>query len=1309
MATINIIKEQNVTETPLLLFDCELSTGAVERWSTHSVNVGGHQYAARVLKQNIYQMQSGSGQGVDVIAQISVTLANADSYCSEIEQNTGWKGSTVTVRFLFFDFIQGAPASDIAVLLVGLADAPDQITESTLRLTVNNSLNLQRVQIPGVRIQRRCPWDFPATVVQRTEAVSGGTPGRYSPFYCCGYSADISGGCGNLNAGQPYTTCSGNRADCQARGMFATDTHGNATARFGGIEFVPPTTLVRSYGEKGWHLSQALDNEAQYNDSVPMVYGTAWFAPPIVVSKNDGNLTRMEVLLGMGEIDQVLCVLVNDIVIPLGQAGKDMTGTGWFNVITPGTRSGAFDLDYTDAAGNPLGDPYGSMAYLSVVVPNRINNGSSLPNIQVLLQGLHLEQYTAQSSLAAYGFTNNPAWVILDLLRHCGWELADLDLASFANAAEYCAEPISAVDLNGNPISIPRFQCNLVLQDVRSAADVIRGVRNGSRLFLTYSITGLLQIGVENTIALQQPTQAASSNSQSPLNGGWPKYEFGDGSACPSAILRKANGEPSINLSCKSTAETPNRITIEFQDAFNEYQQDSLSLTEVDDALAAGQVVSVALRALGIPNFDQAARIARYQLDKATTGNTYVTFDTSVKGVGIQTGDLITLTYLKEGFVRQLFRVVKVAPGTNYRTVTITAQIHNDGWYSDQNAQSIGNSSVGRQQASNIGTPRPLTGVTIDANGYQQFGITETDIVVSDGSSNTILTVSFVPPPMPLMGAAGIPIVSMAVEIGTAGGTLGGNQSLYYAVSALDSLGEESPLSFVLRATIPAGTNTNTVTLGGLSFSSNTTGFNVYRGATPTTLLRIASSQAVAVSFTDNGLATVETPPPDANYDHANFYWRLELLPETAATVYASGEIGNAGLGMTPNLYQNMTMWITRGTGAGQERSIVSNTATTIMVTPNWTVVPDATSYFVIAENGWQFSARSASSPVSIQAPTRVGETVDISGLSANVYDDECGVEESPLTRWRITGGGGALDSDVPPAPVFGIAASRGNVELAAIAFSTLTNTTTISSGTLIVNYWNELASPSTLSLSQQISAIDTSISLSRSGSAIPGSLIQIDGEILTVDAVLKGGTQYQVERGTQGSSAAAHITQTPIYQLSSKIFIVPFSRDYFGSPSSGNFSYSLALPDVRIASAGLFMTNALGNSPTTANCYTGTADGGLRTLSGGQYSIEVSGYLAVETNAAPALIVEDSHSVRDISAYVVDAPTEAPVTLDLRQGNSIYCKLTVPAGSNYSNVITGFGLPPLIAESALEMDITSVSNDPTGTPGQDLTLTIRL
>jgi len=63
-----------------------------------------------------------------------------------------------------------------------------------------------------------------------------------------------------------------------------------------------------------------------------MVYGTAWYAPPVVFARNDGNLTRMEVLLGLGEMEGVLKVLVNDVEIPAGVPGANMTGTGWYNI-----------------------------------------------------------------------------------------------------------------------------------------------------------------------------------------------------------------------------------------------------------------------------------------------------------------------------------------------------------------------------------------------------------------------------------------------------------------------------------------------------------------------------------------------------------------------------------------------------------------------------------------------------------------------------------------------------------------------------------------------------------------------------------------------------------------------------------------------------------------------------------------------------------------------------------------------------------------------------------------------------------------
>jgi hypothetical protein len=53
-----------------------------------------------------------------------------------------------------------------------------------------------------------------------------------------------------------------------------------------------------------------------------------------------------------------------------------------------------------------------------------------------------------------------------------------------------------------------------------------------------------------------------------------------------------------------------------------------------------------------------------------------------------------------------------------------------------------------------------------------------------------------------------------------------------------------------------------------------------------------------------------------------------------------------------------------------------------------------------------------------------------------------------------------------------------------------------------------------------------------------------------------------------------------------------------------------------------------------------------LRTPSGGQLSIQVEGYLAIQLNSAPPLVIEDGHSVRDVFAVVGEAPSGAPVEL---------------------------------------------------------------
>src|ERR1035438_1343079 len=101
MQTISELKEQAVTDTPIMVFDCVLANGQSEHWSTHAVTVGGNSYAARVMQHSAFDIQTASDQGVDGSPLISIVLANADSHFSEIEQATGWKGAQLTVSFLF--------------------------------------------------------------------------------------------------------------------------------------------------------------------------------------------------------------------------------------------------------------------------------------------------------------------------------------------------------------------------------------------------------------------------------------------------------------------------------------------------------------------------------------------------------------------------------------------------------------------------------------------------------------------------------------------------------------------------------------------------------------------------------------------------------------------------------------------------------------------------------------------------------------------------------------------------------------------------------------------------------------------------------------------------------------------------------------------------------------------------------------------------------------------------------------------------------------------------------------------------------
>ncbi|MBL8229026.1 MAG: hypothetical protein JNL98_11135 [Bryobacterales bacterium] len=838
-------------------------------------------------------------------------------------------------------------------------------------------------------------------------------------------------------------------------------------------------------------------------------------------------------------------------------------------------------------------------------------------------------------------------------------------------------------------------------------AELLRGLRYSCGVYVSYGADGKLQANIENALSVQQPTKPWNSNSTSSLGLGWPAYEFGDGTNGNSGIVRNSSGAPSIRLWSRTAGDVPNRIRLEFDDEFNLYQRDSLVLADADDLARGGGDVTGSLPALGVTNFAHAQRALQVNLRRSVRGNLYVEFDTSVKGVGLRPGDLITVTYLKEGLNRRLFRIVRMSADLNMRTIHVVAQLHDDAWYS-VSGSSIGGS--GLQPGFGAGMPRPLVGDSVDSAGVSQFSVVEGTSSLSDGTGVVTLTVGYRRPLRPSPRSRRVPWVSLSPQIHESGGSLTGGRTVYYGISAVDGNGEEGPISFVVLAQLPAG-NSLRVQLTEIALPPEAVTFNVYRGGTPNQLLRIASQVPAAASFIDTGLPVLAIGPPDEYFDHANFYWRTELHPPVGTTFGSGGSIGNNQMTWPVNEYRGQRVRIVSGTGAGQERVVASNSVDSITVEPEWSVVPDVTSQFLIAEGNWHFGSRTESSPAEFEVPNRRDAVVHVTGRAANSANLESEEGLAPITRWTVGGSGGSGgDVGIPSAPLFGLSwRGKGTVEVVGIAFEDLANTQSVESGTLTLHYFDELQGPPAITLPAPVSASDTTISLSAAGPALAGSYIQIDGEVLRVEGTAGGGIEYQVTRAHHTTSASAHLAGASVYHLSRKVFVIAFPRMFFGSPASGAFAYPIYFPMARIASAEMFVTNQNGSSANRAIKLTGSQDYGLRTLSGGQFTIQVEGHLAIKDSIAPPLVVEDAKAVRDVFAVVQQAPTGAPIQLRLKKNGLTYANLTVPAGATSSGVVNGLELAPLESGSLLTLDIVSLGQTGETTPGRDLTVTIRL
>ena len=315
--------------------------------------------------------------------------------------------------------------------------------------------------------------------------------------------------------------------------------------------------------------------------------------------------------------------------------------------------------------------------------------------------------------------------------------------------------------------------------------------------------------------------------------------------------------------------------------------------------------------------------------------------------------------------------------------------------------------------------------------------------------------------------------------------------------------------------------------------------------------------------------------------------------------------------------------------------------------------------------------------------------------------------------------GGGNTQYGIADPPSFSlIAPGGGNLTLYAVGFADPAKAASVTSGTLQLFQWNELNTPSPYELFSSIDLNSVTIELNLPVSLSFGQAIQIGNELLTSVSANAQNGPYNVVRGALGSVPSVHSAGDSVLVLDSTAIVVPFAQNFFQNSASANYMHTISLPDVRIVAAEFAVTNSFGQSQATQTSFADISpeDSTLRTLSGGQFSLQVNGYLATQQNAAPPLIIEATHAVRDIRATVSQAAVGYDISVQLFQSGEAYgVPLLISSGTTISNaLINGASLSPLMVGDILTIDVTlnlTTSAESTNgpSPGRDLTITIRL
>ena len=1001
MATINTIKELAVTYRPILLATITFPDATVLRVASLAVTYPalGNAFAARIDEPEVERLAALSEQGIDRVPSATLRLADPDAYLwTTYERGHGFKGAVLELRFVLYDTITNTFTTDSLVPFIGICDTPG-IDEKYLTVTAAPKLNLTKFMVPSVPIQQRCPWSNPTTAAQRALAAD-----PLSRYYPCGETRDLTTAppCAYTRAsctqpthfagvtwspksgaeeGKSYTAgkVSWRNVDtsakyhewwplwlgglcwmeCRALNVVGDGnyTRGEIAVGVGavGVQRVILNGVELSLGMTGdyrWHyVNQGTragtpNTDRPYN-SLGDPYGglTAIqvLAPRAVWSPDSEPNVR--VLGGRKTLRAYRRIISaagsgGNIVVTLDGPNEDCAGNSPFTVTIAGNTWAAINGTHglTSWAWGPPG----------TITLTTTGSGSGTGGyLYYEVRGYpHIE--TDVPDPTSPGGASSP-WFLLELLRQARFEFDEFDPYTWADAAKLCNAILSYT-------AEPRFTSSVAVRQRRSVAELARGLRQSIGGLLVPGSDGKLRLQIEGPLAEQQPAAVDGSNYDTPVSSktragaatnGYVAYRFDESNSWG---LKRAQ---------QSLADQPNRVSFSFSDPAHDHAISTFAMVDSDDLERSDQEIPGGLQVEpeGIASYNHALRAAKLGLAKIhrgnpagdTRGTDWWEWTTTFRGCKLAIGQIVAQNSTRYGLTNALVRLTEIRPTRNFENVTLRGHYHVDDWYLD----SVGNVAEPAYSAhkhDRLARPAfpwapdlqvPIAGDVI-FGAERSFSVQPTYEIRPDGTALVRLLVGG-KLPVNSFNALSAPGIALQATVATTGGTIPGGITLYIAIAAVDADGNLSGLSpAISRADVPAGTNTNTVTVAVNDWDASQTGYAVFAGMNPNQMSWQQDGSGKPSTVTMTYLVTGRYGPPDVEFDR--LLLRIKRIDHSGVFGVQLSAVGTnaltvTGAAWTTNQWANYDCSIlAKADGSAvpiANFTVSANTAAILTVTPD--------------------------------------------------------------------------------------------------------------------------------------------------------------------------------------------------------------------------------------------------------------------------------------------------------------------------------------------------------------------------------------